>query len=121
MSDLHTITINLDEIRTRAEAIAHVRLNRTKTSEDELRMTLYQLERAVDECRLAEYALKVELQKTEQAMADAGYDATAMSDASPLARHMTVFREYAETFTRRVRAIERVLEERRDLSSEPDT
>ena len=115
MADVHTITINLDEIKTRAQAISQLRLNRTTTSEDEMHSTMATLERAIDECRLAEYALKVEHQKAEQMMTDAGYDAEgSLGEDSPLARQMTVFRQYAETFTRRIAAIERALEERRD-------
>ncbi len=112
MAEMHTITINLDEIRTRAQAISQLRINRTTTSEDDMRVTMYNLERAIDECRLAEYALKVEQQKTAQAMDDAGNE--DLGDDSPLGRQMMVFREYAETFTRRIAAIKRVIEDRRD-------
>ena len=73
-------------------------------------------QRYLDECRLAEYALKVEHQKAEQMMTDAGYDAEGgLGDDSPFARQMSVFQQYAETFTRRIAAIERALEDRRDL------
>lgn len=119
MPDVHTITVDLDEIRARAQAVSQLRINRNTTSEEDMRMTMYNLERAIDECRLAEYALKVEQQKSEQMMQDAGYE-TGGED-SPLARQMTMFREYAETFTRRIAAIERVLEDRRDLPTTPDT
>ena len=120
MADVRTITVDLDEIRTRAQAVSQLRINRKTTSEEDMRLTIYNLQRAIDECRLAEYALKVELQKSEQMMDDAGYE-TAGGDDSPLARQMTMFREYAETFARRIAAIERVLEERRDLPAERDT
>ena len=121
MTDVHMITINLDEIKTRAQAISQLRLNRTTTSEDEMRSTMSTLERAIDECRLAEYALKVEHQKAEQMMTDAGYEAGGgVGEDSPLARQMTMFREYSETFTRRIAAIERVLEDRRDLQMPPN-
>ncbi len=112
MAEVHTITIDLDEIRTRAQAVAQLRLNRNTTSEEDMRLAMYNLERAIDECRLAEYALKVEQQKVEQMMTDAGYES---GEVSPLARQMDQFRQYVETFTRRIAAIERVLEERRDL------
>ena len=122
MADVHTITIDLDEIRTRAQTISQIRLKRHTTSEDERRLTMSTLERAIDECRLAEYALKVEHQKAEQLMIDEGYDpADSLGEDSPLARQMTMFRQYAETFTRRVAAIERALEDRRDLQTPPDT
>ncbi len=120
MAEVHTITIDLDEIRTRAQAVSQLRINRKTTSEEDMRQTMYNLERAIDECRLAEYALKVELQKSVQMMDDAGYE-TAGGEDSPLARQMAQFREYAETFTRRVAAIERVLEDRRDLPATPAT
>ena len=120
MAEVHTITINLDEIRTRAEAVSQIRLNRTTTPEDEMRATLYNLARAIDECRLAEYALKVEQQRAEQTMTDAGYDvAGGLGEDSALARQMIVFRQYAETFTRRIAAIERALEERSDSQTPP--
>ncbi len=116
MADVHTITIHLDEIRARAQAVAQIRINRTTTSEEDMRLTMSNLERAIDECRLAEYALKVEQQKAEQMMTDAGYEAGGgLGEDGPLARQMAMFREYSETFTRRIAAIERALEERRDL------
>ena len=46
MAQLPTITIDLDEIRTRAEAVSRIRLNRNTTPTDELRATLYTLARA---------------------------------------------------------------------------
>jgi hypothetical protein len=116
MSELHTITVNLDEIRGRAEAVSQIRLNRTTTPEDELRATRYTLERAIDECRLAEYALKVEQQKADEALAEAGYEP---GDDSALARQLTVFRQYAERFTRRIAAIDRALEDRRESAPPP--
>ena len=116
MAELHTITINLDEIRSRAEAISQIRLNRTTTPEDELQATLSTLARAIDECRLAEYALKVEQQKAAEALAEAGYDP---DDDSALARQLTMFRQYAERFTRRIAAIDRALEERRESAPPP--
>ena len=115
MTAPRTITINLDEIRTRAEAVSQVRINRKTTSEEDMRATMYNLDRAIDECRLAHYALKVEHQKAEQAMIDAGYETGGDSgEVGALARQMEVFLEYTETFTRRIAAIERVLEDRRD-------
>ena len=111
MAELHTITINLAEIQTRAEAVAQIRLNRATTPEDELRATRYTLERAIDECRLAEYAVKVEQQKADEALVDAGYEP---GEDSALERQLTVFRQYAARFTRRIAAIDRALEERRD-------
>lgn len=113
MAEVQSITIHLDEIRTRAQAISQQRINRTTTSDDDMRLLVYNLERAIDECRLAQYALKVEHQKAEQVMTDAGNE--DLGEDSPLGRQMVVFREYAETFTRRIAAIERVLEDRRDL------
>ncbi len=114
MADLRTITIDLDDIRTRAEAVSQIRLNRNTTPEEDMRAAMYNLERAIDECRLAEYALKVEQQKADQALADAGYDSGATGEDGPFGRQMTVFRQYAETFARRIAAIERVLEDRSD-------
>ncbi len=111
MPELHTITIDLDDIRTRADAVSQIRLNRTTTPEDEMRATLYNLARAIDECRLAEYALKVEQQRAEQTMTDAGYETGA---DSAIERQLTMFRQYADRFTRRIAAIERLLDERRD-------
>ena len=122
MAELHTITINLDDIRTRATAVSQLRINRNTTPEEEMRATIYNLERAIDECRLAEYALKVEQQKADETLVDAGYEAGGgLGEDSPLARQMTMFREYAETFTRRIAAIERVLEERSDRQTPPET
>jgi hypothetical protein len=114
MAEVQSITIHLDEIRSRAQAISQVRINRTTTSEDEMRLLIYNLEWAIDECRLAEYALKVEHQKAEQMLTDAGNE--ELGEDSPLGRQMVEFREYAENFARRIAAIERVLDERRDLS-----
>ncbi len=115
MADRRTITIDLDDIRTRAEAVSQIRLNRNTTSEEDLRATKYNLERAIDECRLAEYALKVEQQKEDQTLADAGYESgSGTGEDGVFARQMVVFRQYAETFTRRIAAIERVLEDRSD-------
>jgi hypothetical protein len=109
------ITIDLDEIRTRAEAVAQIRLNRSTTPEDELRATLYTLERASDECRLAELVLTVEQQRADLAMAEAGQEAASGSgEDGAFGRHMVTFRHYVETFTRRIAAIERVLEARAD-------
>jgi hypothetical protein len=116
MADVRTITIHLDEIRTRAQALSQVRIKRNMASEEEMRQVMYNLDRSIDECRLAEYALKVEQHNSEQTMSDAGYATDdGQDDDSPLARQMTIFRQYAETFTRRIAAIERVIEERRDL------
>jgi hypothetical protein len=115
MADRHMITINLDDIRTRAEAVSQIRLSRNTSTEEELRTTMYNLERAIDECRLAEYALKVEQQKEDQRLTDAGYEGgSGMGEDGEWARQMVVFRQYAETFTRRIAAIERVLEDRSD-------
>ena len=115
MPHLPTITMDLDEIRTRAEAIAQIRFNRNTTPEDELRATLYTLERTIDECRLAELALKVEQQWADLAMAEAGQEAASgTGEDGAFGRHMATFRQYAETFTRRSAAIERVLDARAD-------
>ena len=116
MAELHTITINLAEIQTRAEAVSQIRLNRTTTPEDELRATRYTLERAIDECRLAEYAVKVEQQKADEALVEAGYEP---DDDSALAQQLTLFRQYAERFTRRIAAIDRALEDRRESATPP--
>jgi prefoldin subunit 5 len=116
MAELHTITVNLDEIRSRAEAVSEIRLNRTTTPEDELQATLYTLTRAIDECRLAEYAVKVEQQQAEEALVEAGYEP---GDDSALARQLTLFRQYAERFTRRMAAIDRALEDRRESAPPP--
>lgn len=120
MADLHTITINLDDIRTRAQAVSQIRINRNTTPEEAMRAAMHDLERAIDECRLAEYALKVEQQKADETMIDAGYETGAMGEDSPLARQMAMFRQYAETFARRISAIERALEDRSDKQTTPD-
>ncbi len=120
MADLHTITVNLHDIRTRAEAVSQIRINRNTTPEEAMRAAMYDLERAIDECRLAEYALKVEQQKADETMIEAGYEVGALGEDSPLARQMAMFRQYAETFTRRIAAIERALEDRSDKQTEPD-
>ncbi len=121
MADLHTITINLHDIRTRAEAVSQIRINRNTTPEEGMRAAMYDLERAIDECRLAEYALKVEQQKSDETMIEAGYEVGAMGEDSPIARQMAVFRQYAETFARRVAAIERALEDRSEKQTTPET
>jgi len=112
MAELHSITIDLDEIRTHAKAVSEIRLNRTTTPEEEMRVAMYNLSRAIDECRLAEYALKVEQQKTDQAMADAGDESGATGEDGVYAPQINMFRQYAETFTRRIAAIERTLDDR---------
>ncbi len=112
MAELHTITVDLDEIRTHAKEVSQVRLNRTTTPEEEMRMAMFNLARAIDECRLAEYALKVEQHKLDQELADAGDESGAVGEEGVYAPQMNVFREYAETFARRIAAIERVLEDR---------
>ena len=114
LANPHTITIDLDDIRVRAEAVSQIRLNKNTTPEEEMRAAMYNLERAIDECRLAEYALKVEQQKADQALADAGYDSGSTGEDGEFGRQMVVFRQYAETFARRIAAIERALEDRRD-------
>ncbi len=86
-----------------------------------MRAAMYDLERAIDECRLAEYALKVEQQKSDETMIEAGYEVGAMGEDSPIARQMAVFRQYAETFARRVAAIERALEDRSEKQTTPET
>ncbi|GAC1649928.1 MAG: hypothetical protein NVS4B8_23830 [Herpetosiphon sp.] len=114
MADLHTITVDLDEIRAHAEAVSKIKLNKSTTPEDEMRAAMYNLDRAIDECRLAQYALKVEQQKVDQTMVDAGYEMGGTGDDGAYAPQIAVFRQYTETFTRRIAAIERVLEDRRD-------
>jgi hypothetical protein len=122
MADLHTITIDLDDIRTRAKAVSQIRLNRNTTPEEDMRAALYNLERAIDECRLAEYALKVEQQKADQTMVDAGYDSEGgMGEDGAFARQMLVFSQYVETFTRRMAAIDRALEDRNDKQATSET
>lgn len=121
MADLHTITIDLDDIRTRAETISQIRINRNTTPDDVLRETMQTLALAVDACRLAEYAVKVEAHKADQALFDAGYDtgSSALEDG-PHARQITQFRQYADSFERRIAALERELERRRDRPSPPE-
>lgn len=115
MSDLRTITIDLDDIRKRAEAVSQIRLNRNTTPEETMRETMHNLAWAIDECRLAEYALKVEQQKADQMAADAGNEPEGGGgEDGPYGRQMVAFRQYAETFTRRIAAIERLLEDRSD-------
>ncbi|MBA3945231.1 MAG: hypothetical protein H0X37_11790 [Herpetosiphonaceae bacterium] len=121
MAALHTITIDLDEIQARAEAVSHVRLNRNTTPEEEMHAAIYNLERAIDECRLAEYALKVEQQKADQMMAETGDETGDTGEDGPFERQISVFRQYADTFTRRITAIARVLEDRRDAPTPPET
>lgn len=118
MADLHTITIDLNDIRERAEAVSRIRLNRATTPEEEMRGAIYNLERAIDECHLAEYALKVEQQKADQMMLDAGYDSEgSMGEDGTYGRQIVVFSQYIDTFTRRIAAINRVLEDRNDAQS----
>ena len=113
MANLGTITVDLDEIRTRAQAVSQIRINRNTTPEDEIRSIMYTLDRAIEECRLAEYALKVEQLKADQTMADAGYEPGSESgEDGVFGRHVEQFRQLVETFTRRIAALERVLEER---------
>jgi hypothetical protein len=121
MAELNSITIDLHDIRTRAQAVSQIRINRNTTSEEDMRATMYNLERAIDECRLAEYALKVEQQKADQTMVDAGYElGGGTGEDGVFARQMIVFREYADTFTRRIAAIERVLADRADQQETPE-
>ncbi len=86
-----------------------------------MRAAMYNLERAIDECRLAEYALKVEQQQADQRMAEEGNDMGGTGEDGTFARHMTVFRQYTETFMRRIAAIERVIEERSDSQTAAET
>ncbi len=87
-----------------------------------MRTAIYNLERAIDECRMAEYTLKVEQQKSDQAMEDAGYEAGGgTGEDGPFARQMILFRQYAATFTRRIAAIERELESRSDKQTTPES
>lgn len=112
MADIHTITVDLDDIRTRAKTISEIKLNKTTTPNEVMEETLRIMNLAILECRLAELALAVEQQRRDQEMADAGYGDGDIAGGEAINRQKEVFTGYAESFSRRASAIERLLEAR---------
>ena len=114
MADIHTITIDLNDIRVRAKAVSEIKLNKTTTPNEVIAETLTILKLAAMECRMADLALAVDQQRRDQEMADAGYGDGDVAGGEATSRQQEMFRDFADSFTRRITALERLLEARNE-------
>jgi hypothetical protein len=112
MAEIRTITVDLDDIKTRATAVSQIKLNKTTTPNEVMVETLATLSRAIAECRLAEMALTVEGQRRDQEMVDAGYGDGDLVGGEAINRQIAQFRTFADGFAKRIVAIERLLDAR---------
>ena len=114
MAEVRTITIDLEDIRTRAKAVSEIKLNKTTTPNEVLVETLSVLKLASLECQMANLALSVEQQRRDQEMADAGYGDGDVTGSAAIERQKATFTEFEETFARRISAVERLIDQRNE-------
>lgn len=114
MADVRTFTVDFDEIRNRAKSVSEIKLNKNTTPNEVLVETLSILKISTLECQLALLALTVEQQRRDQEMADAGYGDGDVVGSAAIDRQKETFTEYEESFTRRIAAVERLIESRNE-------